>query len=52
MVREPDATVQAAPQPFNWCRSTAFSASSRNFDLNGEAKAARNKQSNPIIPPA
>jgi hypothetical protein len=36
---------------FNWCRSTAFSASSRNFDLNGEAKTARRKQSSPIISP-
>jgi hypothetical protein len=24
----------------------------RNFDLNGEAKTARTKQSSPIIPPA
>src|SRR5271154_765070 len=31
--------------------STAFSASSRNFDLNGEARTARTKQNNPIIPP-
>jgi hypothetical protein len=37
---------------FNWCRSTAFSASSRNFDLNGEPKAAKTKQSIPIIPAA
>jgi hypothetical protein len=29
-----------------------FSASSRNFDLNGEARTARAKQSSPIIPPA
>jgi catechol 2,3-dioxygenase-like lactoylglutathione lyase family enzyme len=32
--------------------STAFSASSRNFDLNGEARTVRAKQSSPIIPPA
>ena len=32
--------------------TTAFSASSRNFDLNGEARMARTKQSSPIIPPA
>lgn len=32
--------------------TTAFSASSRNFDLNGEARIARAKQNNPIIPPA
>src|SRR5260370_450169 len=36
----------------NCCRSTVFSASSRNFDLNGEARMARTKQSSPIIPPA
>jgi hypothetical protein len=52
MVGEPDATVQVALNTFNWCRSTAFSASSRNVDLNGEAKTLRKKQSNPIIPPA
>ena len=34
------------------CRGTAFSASSRIFDLNGEARMARTKQSSPIIPPA
>src|ERR1700682_4260140 len=37
---------------FNGCRSTAFSASSRNFDLNGEASTARTKQHGSIIPPA
>jgi salicylate hydroxylase len=31
--------------------STAFSASSRNFDLNGEARTARTKQNSPIISP-
>ena len=30
----------------------AFSASSRNFDLNGEARTVSTKQSSPIIPPA
>jgi len=30
------------------CRSTTFSASSRNFDLNGEARTARTKQSSLI----
>jgi hypothetical protein len=49
MVREPDATMQPAPQNR---RSTAFSASSRNFDLNGEARTASTKHSSPIIPPA
>jgi hypothetical protein len=33
-------------------RCPAFSASSRNFDLNGEASTARTKQNSPIIPPA
>jgi len=36
----------------NRCRSTVFSASSRKFDLNGEAWTARTKQNSPIIPPA
>jgi len=35
----------------NWCRSAAFSASSRIFDLNGEAKAAMTKHRSQIIPP-
>ena len=47
-------------QRFRWdqvlrrdrCRSTAFSASSRNVDLDGEAKTLRKKQSNPIVLPA
>jgi hypothetical protein len=34
------------------CRSTAFSASSRLFDLNGEAKLPRTKLSSLIIPSA
>ena len=32
-----------------WCQSAAFSASSRLFDLNGEAKMARAKHSSAII---
>jgi hypothetical protein len=36
---------------FNCCRSTAFSLQA-NFDLKGEARTARTKQSSPIIPPA
>jgi len=51
MVRQPDATMQPTPQD-DQCRSTAFSASSRNFDLNGEASTVRTKQNSPIIPPA
>jgi hypothetical protein len=49
MVREPDATMQLAPQDIQLVSKHAFSASSRNFDLNGEAKTARKKQSSPII---
>jgi hypothetical protein len=33
----------------SWRRSAAFSASSRLFDLNGEAKMARAKHSSAII---
>jgi hypothetical protein len=32
---------------FKRCRSTAFPASSRNFDSNGEARTARTKQNSP-----
>ena len=35
----------------NWCRSAAFSASSRLFDLNGEARMARTKWISQIIAP-
>jgi hypothetical protein len=52
MVREPDATMQPPPQDNQLRRSTAFSASSRNFDLNGEHRTATAKQSSPIIVPA
>ena len=33
----------------SWCRRTAFSASSRAFDLHGEIKMARIDQRSPII---
>jgi hypothetical protein len=33
----------------NWCRSAAFSASSRLFDLNGAVKTAGMKHSNAIM---
>ena len=33
----------------NWCRSAAFSASSRLFDLHGEAKTAKTKQNSSNI---
>jgi hypothetical protein len=32
-----------------WCRSAAFSASSRLFDLNGETKTVKTKHSSAII---
>ena len=55
MVRQPDATMQPTPQydqlmSYTVGISTAFSASSRNLDLNGEARTARTKQNSPIIP--
>jgi hypothetical protein len=37
------------PQDDQLMSSTAFSASSRSFDLKGEARTARAKQSSPII---
>ena len=35
----------------NWCRSDAFSASSRTLDFNGEVRRASPNQNSPIIPP-
>jgi len=53
MVREPDPTMQPAPQDFKLMSKHRVSASSRNFDLNGEARTGQErKQSSPIIPPA
>jgi hypothetical protein len=52
MVREPDATMQPTPHDNQLMSKHALSASSRNFDLNGEARAARTKQNSLIIPPA
>ena len=46
------ATMQPTPQDDQLMSKTAFSASSRNFDLNGEARTASTNQSSPIIPPA
>jgi len=52
MVRQPDATMQPTPQDIQlMSEAPAFSASSRNFDLNGEARTARTKQNSLIIPP-
>jgi hypothetical protein len=51
VVRQPWPTAHLAPQNDQlW--STAFSASSRLFDLNGEAKIPRTKRSSAIIPSA
>jgi hypothetical protein len=52
MVGEPDANMQRAPQDNRLMPKHRFSASSRNFDLNGEDRTAGTKQSSPIIPPA
>jgi protein-disulfide isomerase len=38
-----------ASRPLTAAEAPAFSASSRNFDLNGEARTARTKQNSPII---
>ena len=35
----------------SWCRSAAFPASSRLFDLNGKANRARKRQNRAIIAP-
>jgi hypothetical protein len=43
--------MHCTPQD-NQRQSATFSASSRNFDLNGEARTARTERSSPIIPPA
>jgi hypothetical protein len=52
MVREPNATTRPAHQDNQLMSKTAFSASSRNFDLNGGARTARAEQNTPIILPA
>jgi hypothetical protein len=52
MVGEPDATMQPAPQDIQLMSKHRVPASSRTFDLNGEAKPARTKQNSLIIPPA
>jgi hypothetical protein len=51
MVREPDATTQPTPQDNQLMSKHRILASSRNFNSNGEARTARTKQNNPIIPP-
>ena len=49
VVRKPGPARTLRRKTINCCRSTAFSASSRLFDLNGEAKMARTKQSSASI---
>jgi hypothetical protein len=48
-IRELHATAHPPLQHDHLCRSAAFSASSRLFDLNGEANRVRTKQTNAII---
>jgi hypothetical protein len=52
MVREPDATMQLAPQDIQLVSKHRVLSFKCNFDLNGKARTARRKQSSPIIPPA
>jgi hypothetical protein len=52
MVREPDATMQPAPQDIQLMSKHRVLSSSRNFDLNGNARTVSTKQSSPIVPPA
>jgi hypothetical protein len=53
MVRRPDATMQPAPQDNQlMSKHRVLKPQAANFDLNGEARTARAKQSSPIIPPA
>src|SRR4030081_3535350 len=48
-VRELDAPAHLRRNTLSWCRSAAFSASSRRFDLNGATNTVRNKHSRAII---
>ena len=48
-VRQPDPTAHLTPHYDQLTSGTAFSASSRLFDLNGAAKTARTKHSNAIM---
>jgi hypothetical protein len=52
VVSETSPALQLAPQDHQLMSDAAFSASSRIFDLNGEAKTATTKHRSPIIPPA
>jgi hypothetical protein len=46
---ELDATPHPRRSTISWCRSAAFSASSRLFDLNGETDRVRKSQKSAII---
>src|SRR5262245_2771077 len=46
---KPDRLWTIRRNTTTWCRSAAFSASSRLFDLNGETKTLRTKHSSAII---
>jgi hypothetical protein len=48
-IRKPDAATHFPPQYHQLMSGAAFSASSRLFDLNGEAKRARQRQNRAII---
>jgi len=50
-IPNPGNVGELAPQDNQLMPKHPFSASSRNFDLNGEVRTARTKQSSPIIPP-
>jgi len=52
IVREPDATMQLTPQNNQLMSERRILCLSRLFDLKGEAKTARTKQSSLIILPA
>jgi hypothetical protein len=52
MVREPDATMQPAPQDNQLLSKHRVLSFKPQLRLNGEPKTARTKQSSPIIPPA
>jgi hypothetical protein len=52
IVRKPDATMQPAPQDIQLMSKHRVLSLKPNYDLNGEARTARAKQSSPIISPA
>jgi hypothetical protein len=52
VVRETSPALQLTPLDHQLMSERGLSASSRIFDLNGEAKTATTKHRSPIIPPA